>query len=139
PEVQLAISMSGDESAWMSGDGLRLVFASTRSGGLQLWEATRATRQVDFDAPTMLAPLSGAGQIGSPTLSPDALDIYFCSSRPGGPGGLDIYTAHRAAVDQPFAAPVLVPELSSPLDEWGIRLADDATMYLDYDTSYMGG
>lgn len=30
-----------------------------------------------------------------PTLSPDEKDLYFCSNRPGGFGGMDLYVVHR--------------------------------------------
>ncbi|MDB4953559.1 MAG: outer membrane protein OmpA family [Myxococcales bacterium] len=126
----------------ISADGLRLVFGSTRVNGAQahLFETTRSDRAAAFATPRELAEVAKPGSDDwSPTLSADALDIFFSSNR-GGPGGFDVYTSHRAAVDQPFAPPLLVPELSSPRDDVGLHLdPTGATMYLSYDAVVGGG
>lgn len=43
---------------------------------------------------------------GCPILSPDGLDLYMASTRPGGLGLNDIWVAHRASKSAPFGAPV---------------------------------
>jgi hypothetical protein len=126
----------------ISADGLRLVFSSTRLGGAQsdLFETTRPDRAAAFATPIELAALSKpTSDEWSPTLSADALDIFFASNRGGGPGNFDVYTSHRPAVDQAFAPPSLVSALSSPRDDLGLHLdPDGATMYLNYDTVVVG-
>src|SRR5262249_6398405 len=122
-----------DASPWISGDGLRLVFASM-NGPLSmtaLFEATRPDRTVMFGAPVLLAPLDlDSSNEDTPTLSPDGLEIFFTSDRPGGTGQFDVYTSRRPALDQPFAAPQEVKVLDSALDEAGLRLSHDgATLY----------
>jgi hypothetical protein len=42
---------------------------------------------------------------GCPSQSPDGLRLYLASNRPGGKGGLDIWTATRASRDAPWGAP----------------------------------
>ena len=42
---------------------------------------------------------------GCPIQSPDGLSLYIASNRPGGLGGQDIWIAHRASADAPWAAP----------------------------------
>ncbi|HUJ61778.1 MAG TPA: hypothetical protein VLX92_24910 [Kofleriaceae bacterium] len=137
-------SSAADADPFVSADGLRVVFASSRIGpdqhGLDLFESTRPSRTDSFAVPTELAALDTDEDDFAPTLSADALDIWFSSTRPGGPGGADIYTAHRDATDLPFGAPTLVPALSSPLDDVDPRLSlDGTTMYLNYATVTSGG
>jgi hypothetical protein len=50
--------------------------------------------------------------------------LYFQSNRVGGPGGNDIY-ASTWLPDGTFAAPVLVAELSSPLDDQRVSIRRD--------------
>jgi hypothetical protein len=47
---------------------------------------------------------------GCPIQSPDGLDLYMASNRPGGVGGLDIWVAHRVSTDAPFGPPVNLGE-----------------------------
>jgi hypothetical protein len=136
------IAASYDISPWLSADGLRLVFVSNRDGnGQHMFEATRTSRTTAFAIPAGHPELeAGSNDDAGGALSADGLDLYFSSSRPGGPGGDDVYTAHRTALDQPFSTPVLIPELSSPGDDDITRLSDDgATMYMNYDTKNTGG
>jgi hypothetical protein len=62
---------------------------------------------------------------GCPIESPDGLDLYMASSRPGSmessPGvtSLDIWVAHRESTDRPFGAPVnLGPTINSSADDF---------------------
>ena len=132
-----------DIDPWISADGTRLVFASDRTNNnkeMDLLEATRSGTSEDFTLPTPLGPLESTDNDVSPTLSADGLDIYFASQRTGGPGDFDVYTAHRPRVESDFGPPVLVPELSSSMDDTGLRLSNDgATMYLNYDSDTNGG
>lgn len=52
--------------------------------------------------------LNSAQNDGCPILSPDGLDLYFASTRPGGLGGIDIWVAHRPSTNQGWGAPVNV-------------------------------
>lgn len=139
----LALDTAADEEGpWLSADGLRLVFASSRgaTGMLDLYETTRASLAAPFAAPRELAEIDSTVDEASASLSADALDIYFSSLRSGGPGGADIYTAHRPSIDQPFGSPALVPELSSARDDVFPHISrDGSTMYLNYDTLTAGG
>ena len=44
-------------------------------------------------------------QDGCPIQSPDGLNLYMASNRPGGQGLLDIWVAHRESTDDPWGAP----------------------------------
>jgi Tol biopolymer transport system component len=135
-------STSVDFTPFISGDGLRIWFASNRPGGrggVDLYEATRISRADTFGAPRHVFEASSADEDTSPTLSADGLELFFASARSGGPGLLDVYVAHRPSVDQPFATPTLVAELSTAMDEYGLRLSrDGTTMYLNYATLVTG-
>jgi hypothetical protein len=137
-------STTADGDPFLSADGLRLVFASSRIGpdqhGLDLFETTRPARTAEFAMPVELHELNSDNDDSSPTLSADGLEIFFASRRPSVTSPADIYTARRPAIDQPFGAPVVVPELSSTRDDVLPRLSrDGATIYLNYNTVTQGG
>lgn len=50
--------------------------------------------------------LNTAQNDGCPILSPDGLDLYMASTRPGGLGGIDIWVAHRPDTKHGWSAPV---------------------------------
>ena len=139
--AQLSISAgSYDFSGFVSGDGLRLVFISERDGSAMLYETTRGDRSAAFATPRAHAELgisSSGGPNAGPTMSADGLDVYYSASPSG---QYDVYTAHRTALDQPFGAGQLVPELSGPGDDIGLRLsAEGDVMYLNSDAMANGG
>ena len=49
--------------------------------------------------------LNGPFNDGCPILSPDGLSLYMATNRPGGPGGLDIWVAHRPTTTSGWDAP----------------------------------
>jgi hypothetical protein len=49
--------------------------------------------------------LNTAALEGCPIESPDALELYLASNRPGGLGGIDIWVARRATPHAPWGAP----------------------------------
>lgn len=57
--------------------------------------------------------LNTASADGCPILSPDGLDLYMASTRPGGLGLNDIWVAHRDTKTAPFGAPV---NLGAPIN-----------------------
>jgi hypothetical protein len=143
PIPELVTAIYYDYEGWLSADGLRLIFATDRPGslgGFDLAETTRPDRQSAFAAPHLLTEVSSTSNDEGPTLSRDGLELFFVSSRPGGPGLTDVYRATRTSIDQPFDAPQLVPELSSAMGEYYVRLTPDGTtMYFNYDTLAAGG
>jgi WD40-like Beta Propeller Repeat len=56
--------------------------------------------------PTDPVGVNTPAQDGCPIQSPDGLDLYIASNRPGGAGGLDLWVAHRASMDTPWSEPV---------------------------------
>jgi hypothetical protein len=140
--LTFADTSTTDESPWLSPDGLRLVFTRFASGMTtsDLYETTRPARTSPWAAPVLLATLSAPDYEDEATTSADGLEVFFTSVRPGGVGAWDVYRATRGDVDQPWSAPVLVPELSSARDDIGLRLSSDGrTMYFNYDAVRSGG
>jgi len=95
---------SGDSTGTPSEPGGRWSLASLQAadagGGFSPWSA-----------PVNLGPVVNSdGLDQDPTLSPDALSLYFTSDRPGGYG---IWVSHRDCRDCPWQTPVklqLVPD-----------------------------
>jgi hypothetical protein len=133
---------SYETSPWISADGLVLWIGAFDNATTndELFVSTRVDRSQPFGPRQHVVELGSTGEDQNPTLSADGLDVYFSSTRPGGPGGYDVYTAHRDTLGAPFGTPVLVPELSTPLDDIGLHLSPDgATMYWNPDAQVNGG
>jgi hypothetical protein len=65
------------------------------------------------------ADLNTASLDGCPIQAPDGLSLYLASNRPGGKGGLDIWVATRSSTDDPWGAPVSLPEpINSAADDF---------------------
>ena len=96
PQALAQVNAPGnDADPTLSPDGRVLVFASSSarsgaSGGVDLWYATRKDGASPFSTPQPLAVNTGDNE-GEPLITPDGLELYFASDRPGGQGDLDIY------------------------------------------------
>jgi outer membrane protein OmpA-like peptidoglycan-associated protein len=65
-----------------------------------------------------------------PTLSPDKRALYFCSNRPDGYGGLDLYVSYRQPNGKWGPAMNMGPEINSAGDEQAPFIhADNQTLY----------
>ncbi|HEY0156933.1 MAG TPA: hypothetical protein VGF28_06515 [Thermoanaerobaculia bacterium] len=95
-----------DKEPYLSPDGRRLFFASTRGGerrhaAYDLWYVER--KGASWSEPRKLdAPVSSAAYDNYPAVSTNGT-LYFGSERPGGKGGIDLYRARL--VDGRYAAP----------------------------------
>jgi serine/threonine protein kinase/WD40 repeat protein len=78
------VNKQTDAGVTLSQDGLTLIFSSGRSGGqggLDLWLATRKSRDEPFGDLKPLTTLNSPEDEGTPFLSSDGLSIYFSSKR----------------------------------------------------------
>lgn len=66
------------------------------------WEPAQKLDEIDGNNSELNTPFLD----GCPIQSPDGLSFYMASNRPGGLGGLDIWTASRESRDAPWSAPV---------------------------------
>lgn len=75
----------------------------------------------------------------NPTFTEDLLQIYFSSSRAGGPGGEDVWYATRLTRADAFDPPRPVPAINSAQDETSPAIsADGLTLYVGSDRPHGG-
>ena len=117
-------SDAAEQAPAISPDGLALYYLSTRAGGIganDIWVSRRATRNAAWEAPKNLgAPINTTANETHPAFSPDGLQLYFTSDRPGGFGLNDIWVSTRTNVNDDFSwqAPVnLGPVINSALED----------------------
>ncbi|MFC1634808.1 LamG-like jellyroll fold domain-containing protein [Planctomycetota bacterium] len=100
---------SGDALSCFSSDGLEMYLDSDRSGGQgdwDIWVAKRETIDDDWSAPVNLGPLvNGGSNDWTAYVTPDGLELYFCSERSGGYGSLDMWVARRVTTDDAWGRP----------------------------------
>jgi hypothetical protein len=128
-------SSSGDTTPSISGDGLELYFVSNRPGGSgdsDLWMTTRSRTDAPWEGPVNLGPTVNTSAVEfGPAISADGLELFFCSNRPGGYGGDEIWVTRRQARNAPWSDPVnLGPTANSPsLDATGSISSDGLALF----------
>jgi hypothetical protein len=132
-------SSAMDLSPTVSGDGLILVFASSRagtSGPYDLWMSTRATVQDPWGSPVNLGAYvnSSAGELEC-SLSADGLTLFFASGRPGGLSNYDLWMTTRRSQGDPWAPTINVGSVANSTSTEGAPgvSADMRTLYFDSD------
>jgi hypothetical protein len=92
PELLAELSSDGDEtSPALTADGLVIVFASSRSGTMDLYYATRDSVDDPFGEPVALDGINSSGEDTDPFITRDGCFLYFASDRDG--GELDLFVA----------------------------------------------
>lgn len=118
-------SSSLDHLAWPSPDELTLYFASQRSGNMDIWRSTRASRADVFGAPAAVTELNSSADENGMTLTQDDRTIILASTRPNGAGNYDLYRSVRASTDQPFSTPEPLTALNTSALETDPALSPD--------------
>jgi beta-lactamase regulating signal transducer with metallopeptidase domain len=99
-----------DVAPSISTDGLELYYASSRSDGIgfiDLWVTRRATAADPWEEPVNLGPtVNNSGMDIGPSISVNGLELFFCSNRPGGYGGDDIWVTTRSSFSEAWGTPV---------------------------------
>ena len=119
-EVRLTISPDGNRAAW---------FARSRAGGAgsyDIWTSTYAAGGWRAATP---ASFNSAQRDFDPAFSADGRFLYFCSDRPGGFGGDDLYRV--PVTSSGFGKPEhLGPQVNSAGNEWAPMLSGDGNVLL---------
>lgn len=103
-----------DGTPTITGDGDELIFDVLVSGHADLHRAMRMPNGA-FGEPVPMGELNLAdSEDALAVLTSDGLTIFFGSTRPGGLGDYDIWTASRSTRDDGFGTVEHVPEISSP-------------------------
>jgi len=119
------VNSSADEaSPYLLED--ELYFSSTRAGDSNIYLSVFDGDS--FAAPTLAPGLNTAQNDSRPNLRRDGLEIFFDSDRPGGIGGLDLWTSTRASTSDPWSSPTnLGSDVNSSANELRPSLSWDGT------------
>jgi len=113
----------------VSADGLSLYFTAGQPGVRDIFVSTRATVEDDWGAPVNLGPsVNSTGYDAYPSISSDGLAIFFCSDRPGGYGGTDIWITTRPTTDAEWGPPINYPSLNQAREDWGPAISPDGSV-----------
>lgn len=119
-EVRLTISADGKRAAW---------FARNRAGGAggyDIWTSNYVSGKWSAATP---ASFNSAQRDFDPAFSADGRLLYFCSDRPGGLGGDDLYRVPVTPTG--FGEPEhLGAEVNSAGNEWAPMLSGDGNVLL---------
>jgi len=140
-------SPSAELAPSISADGLEIYFISDRPGGhggmMDIYMATRATRNDPWGQAVNLGPKVNSPNFDTcPWISPNGLELYVQSNRPGGYGRSDIYVSRRATANDPWGeAANLGPVVNSPYHDGAPSLSPDGLLLFfgDFDTPRPGG
>jgi hypothetical protein len=130
PILELNTNAS-EEHPSFSGDGLRLHFTSGRTGGAEMYVATRADRDSPWENVQLLAEVNSDEYDASGSTSADERVLVFSSWR----GGLtvdELFESRRDHPGQPWGAPIAIVELNTASAERGAHLDDHGmVMYFE--------
>lgn len=144
PEVAPFSGRWNDVGLGLSPDGRRLFFSSSRPReqdpsrtDLDLWVVERTG--TGWSEPRNLGPgVNSPADDYTPSVTADGT-LYFCSTRPGGHGGYDIYLA-RPLPEGGWAAPEnLGPPVNTDVPEWNVWVSPDQRLLLFMSAGRPGG
>jgi len=91
----------------ISTDGLDIYFHLGDEPNGRIWTAHRAAPDDAWGPPSDLGPTVNCPTYNAtPWITPNKLELYFGSDRPGGYGGNDLWVTRRATVDDYWGVPV---------------------------------
>jgi beta-lactamase regulating signal transducer with metallopeptidase domain len=129
------INTSQDEVATsISSDGLVLYFLRKQppNGPGDIYMSRRPTTNDAWGESVKLGPtVNSSYDDNYACISPNGLLLFFSSNRPGGFGSMDLWVTTRAAISEPWGAPVnLGPEInSSGFDAGPVMSPDGLSLY----------
>ncbi len=124
-----------DAAPNISPDGLSLIFASDRPGGLgeaDTYVTTRASADEPWGEPVNLgASVNSAGFEDGSQITGGGLTLYLTSDRPGGTWDLDIWASTRPTVSDPWTEAVnLGPTINTAQWDFGAHMMSGGCVLL---------
>jgi Tol biopolymer transport system component len=119
PVLVPGLTSAGNEyGLWLTPDELTACFASDRGdlggpGDYDLYRASRASIAEPFAQPSLIPLVNTEFSERKPVLSPDGLQLFFSSDRPGLGTGEDVYVALRPNTASEFGEPGLLTGINS--------------------------
>jgi hypothetical protein len=117
---------------WFNDYRMRLVIVAVVAA--IVFGGGNAKADFTFGEPSNLgSPINSASNETVVCLSPDGLEMYFISDRPGGSGDWDIWVTERTNLDDTWGLPEnLGPTVNSPELEGGAQMSSDGlTLYFE--------
>jgi len=122
-------SSAYDLAPSISADSLSLYFSSNRSGGFDVWFTTRVAKDQPWEAPVKLQPPVNSSYVDVAYISPDGLELYIGSDRPGGSGSSDLWVSTRVTTEDDWGEPVnLGPTVNTASEEMYSSISTDGRM-----------
>jgi hypothetical protein len=123
-------SADSDGPGSLSTDGLTLYVGL----GWDLCTTTRATKDAPWGPRVRLGPVvvpSTSYLNAAPLVTADGLELFFCSRRPGGYGGIDVWVSTRATSAASWETPVnLGSTINGPASDVDAWVSPDGLMLL---------
>ena len=139
---QIINSSQNEGVGYMSDDGLELYLHIMGwpggYGGFDIYVARRTTKDDAWGEPLNLGPVVNSSSWDAcPWVSPDGLELYFCSNRSGGYGSDDIWISRRATRNDTWEEPTNLGSIvnSSASECWLSMSSDGLILFFSEEIS----
>jgi outer membrane protein OmpA-like peptidoglycan-associated protein len=130
-------SLAHEKEFWLSPNGQELycgrhpLFTPNGQQDCEIYYTRRESGTSPWSSPTPVLGGPSSPHCDSwPSLSRDGRTLYFCSDRPGGMGGYDVWVSRREIGGPWGPAENLGPTINTPGDEYDVFIhPDDQTLY----------
>jgi Tol biopolymer transport system component len=126
-DLRLTISPDGRTALWFSRN------RPGGAGGYDIWMSRREQGRWGEARPVIF---NSAARDFDPAFTADGRYVYFCSDRPGGAGGDDLYRV--PVIRQGFGEPQWLSEVNTPGNEWAPMLSPDGRTLLFTSNGHAG-
>jgi Tol biopolymer transport system component len=135
-------SAASQEAPALTADGLTIYYYDGSTGGGDIFTAARSSVTANFGSGAAVAVINASNAYDHcPSISPDGLTLYFCSTRNNSSNLYDLFVTTRASTSSAFSAPTEITELNSTTfgEENEVVSADGLTIYYGSDMTGTAG